>query len=177
MRTAPRRSGHRSSCDLIRVLVARVFFSSITPAPGLVPSWGGGIRLLSPSAAQGDRRWFSAAGSRQLVHRRRLVTARQVKTHAALGSSTAAGPYQELGVNSTSAFLAGPGAGNVLNQFAGLDDGGESRRKVFYPDRPGAAPVSKSYSGGRFHQPVQRAGTLTSGCRRPSFALPSPCSG
>ena len=78
------------------------------------------------------------------------------------------------GVNSASAIVTGPGAGNVLNGFVGFDDGNKYRRKVFYPSRPGAAPVSKSYSGCRLCQPAQRAGQLTRGCRRPSFALLRP---
>ena len=150
---------------------------SITPAPGLVSSEGGGIRLLSPSAAQGDKRRFSAAASRQLVHRRRLVNTEQIKDSRCAWFFHRRWAMSGFGVNSTAAFLVGPGAGNVLNRFTGFDDAGHGRRKVFYSSRPGAAPVSKNYSDCRPYQPVQRAGTLTSGCRRPSFALPSPCSG
>ena len=104
---------------------------SITPAPGLVSSEGGGIRLLPSSAAQGDKRLFSAAASRQLVHRRRLVTAEQITDSRRAWFFHRRWAMLEFGVNSTSAFMAGPGAGNVLNGFVGSDDAGHGRRKCF----------------------------------------------
>ena len=139
------------------------------------PAWFLHRAAVSGSSHQaplrGSNNGSGAASSRQPVNRRRIVTTEQIKDSRRAWFFHRRWAVPGFGVNFAPAIVIGPGAGNRLGREVGVDNT-EKTAKVLYPSRPGAAPGSKSYSGCRLHQPVQRAGTLTSGCRRPSFALP-----
>ena len=125
---------------------------------------------------RGSNDGSGAASSRQPVNRRRIVTTEQIKDSRRAWFFHRRWAVPGFGVNFAPAIVIGPGAGNRLGREVGVDNT-EKTAKVLYPSRPGAALISRCYSDCRPFQLVQITGTLTRGCRRPSFALPSLCSG
>ena len=146
----------------------------------LRPAWFLDVAAVSGHSHQAPLRGSNdvsgVASSRQPVSGRRIVTAEQIKDSRRALFFHRRWAISRFGVHSALAILIGPGAGNLLSQKVGVETV-ERTAKGVLPRSPGAAPVSKSCSGCRPFQPVQRAGTLTRGCRRPSFALPSLCPG